>query len=545
MSTGADTPPQRRRPHHSPTTQALIERYARRLPLRLEELADKLAALRTQPRDPELREHARAAAHTLRGTAGSFGFPRVSEQIGRIDDALRRAGPLDRLDLDALDRAVSAAQELVRSAPGPSQAEVESWKARLLYLDPDPEACERVQEVGRRRLIDVVTASNLHEALRQLGREEVDGAVVELPRGDEDNAAELARALRAIPCNASLPLAFVSADEATPSRVRAANAGAALFLSKPLSGAGLDEAASHLAAIRRASEPRVLILDDDDAFASHAASSLGQGGVVVRTLTDPDELLGLLESTDPEALLLDVRMPGIDGLDVCRMLRTTSRWQDLPILMITADTTAATRLAAYGAGCDDVLLKPVLADELRLRVKLRVERRRLLQARAERDPLTNLPLRRWFIERLRARLSEAHRRGLPISLVLLDLDHFKEINDRHGHLAGDRALARLGHLLAARFRSEDLRARWGGEEFIAAFPGERADTAATLARNLLHELEHTHLESDDGDPFTVTFSAGVAEFPRDGGSLEALLRAVDRRLYAAKAAGRSRVVHRE
>jgi diguanylate cyclase (GGDEF)-like protein len=546
MSTGADTPPKRRRPRHSPTTQALIERYARKLPMRLDELADKLAALRARPGDPELREQARAAAHTLRGTAGSFGFPRVSEQIGRIDDAVRRAGPHERIDLDALDRAVNAAQELVRNAPGPSQAEVESWKARLLYLDPDPEACERVQEIGRRRLIDVLIASSLQDAQRRLGGEEVDGALVELPGGEQDDdAAELARALRAIPGNASLPLAFVSADEATPSRVRAANAGAALFLGKPLSGAGLDEAASHLAAIRRASEPRVLILDDDDAFATCAASSLGQGGVVVRTLTDPDDLLGLLESTDPEALLLDVRMPGIDGLDICRMLRTTSRWQDLPILMITADTRAETRLAAYGAGCDDVLLKPVLADELRLRVKLRVERRRLLQARAERDPLTDLPLRRWFIDRLRARLSEAHRRGLPISLVLLDLDHFKEINDRYGHLAGDRALARLGHLLAARFRSEDLRARWGGEEFIAAFPGERAETAATLARNLLHELEHARIESDDGAPFTVSFSAGIAEFPRDGASMEALLRAVDRRLYAAKAAGRSRVIHRE
>ncbi len=545
MSTGADTPPRRRRPRHSPSTQALIERYARKLPARIDEIADKLAALRASPADPERREFARAAAHTLRGTAGSFGFPQVSEQIGRIDDALRRAGSAGVIDVEELERAIVAASELVRGAPGPAQAEVESWKARLLYLDPDAQAREQVQETGRRRLIDVIPATRVDEACQLLGRDEVDGALVELPEGDDAEALERSRTLRAIPGNASLPIAFVSTDEGTSARVRAANAGAALFLPKPISGSQLDEAARHLAAIRRASDPRVLLLDDDDAFAAHASRSLGRDGVVVRTLSNPDELLGLIEATDPEALLLDVRMPGIDGLDICRMLRTTSRWQDLPILMVTADDRAETRLAAYGAGCDDVLVKPVLADELRLRVVLRVERRRLLQARAERDPLTDLPLRRWFIDRLRARLSEAHRRDLPISIVLFDLDHFKAINDRYGHLAGDRALARLGHLLAARFRSEDLRARWGGEEFIAAFPGERAETAAALAHDLLVELERSPVDADDGTPFIVSYSAGVAEYPRDGASMEALLRAVDRRLYAAKAAGRRRIVHRD
>ena len=523
-----------------------MERYARRLPARLDELAERIARLADDPQDPTRRSAALTTAHQLRGTAGSFGFPRVSEEIGKIDDALRHAGKRAPIDMAALSAWLEAARELVRSAPGLAQPEVASWKARLLYLGDDADSSARVQELGRRRLIEILPATTLAEAAQHLAREETDGALVELPAAQGDEADELASRLQAIPGCAGLPLAFVSADEETPSRVRAANAGAALFLPKPITETGLDDAANQLAAIRRATRPRVLILDDDPAFASLAAHALGSGGALARTLSRPDELLGLLESADPEALVLDVRMPGgIGGLDICRMLRTTSRWQDLPILMVTGDARPETRLASYAAGCDDVLVKPVRADELRLRVKLRVERRRLQHARLERDPLTDLPLRRFFVERLRARLSEAHRRRLPLSLVLLDLDHFKQLNDRHGHLAGDRALAHLGHLLAARFRSEDLRARWGGEEFIVAFPGERAEIAAALAQGVLDDLKRSSIEADDGARFSVSFSAGVAEFPRDGASMEALLRSVDQRLYAAKAAGRGRVAHRE
>lgn len=543
MPTGAENPPGAGARPPGPA-RALIDSYARRLPARLDELGEELADLAGAPDDPEARARVHRKAHQVRGTAGSFGFPRVSEEVGRIDDILRRAGAREPLDVSALTAALESARELARAGARGGAAEVSAWKARLVYLDPDAGARERVQEIGRRLLIEVLPAAGVREAADHLAREEVDGAIADLPRGGADAARALARELRAVPGHSELPLAFASMDEATGIRVRAANAGASLFLAKPIPSGALDDAARHLAAIRRHHPPRALILDDDDTFAALAARALGEGGVRARAIAAPRDLLGLMESLDPEAVLLGPRAAGgASGLDLCRMLRTTSRFQDVPLLSVTDDPSPETRVSAYAAGADDVLLKPVRPDELRLRVILRVDRRRLVRAQLERDPLTDLPLRRWFVDRLRARLSEAHRRGQPVALALLDLDHFKTLNDRHGHLAGDRALAHLGHLLAARFRGEDLRARWGGEEFILAFPGERAVTAAALATSLLGELARAPATAEDGGRLPVSFSAGVAEFPRDGDAMETLLRAADRRLYAAKAGGRGRVRH--
>jgi diguanylate cyclase (GGDEF)-like protein len=125
---------------------------------------------------------------------------------------------------------------------------------------------------------------------------------------------------------------------------------------------------------------------------------------------------------------------------------------------------------------------------------------------------------------------------------LLDLDRFKSVNDTYGHVLGDQVLLQIGRLLRQRFRPYDLRCRWGGEEFVLLFPGERVSTARELATRLLAEVRAVEFESDDGRRFTVTFTAGVAGVPSDGTSLQELLATADERLYAGKAAGRARVV---
>ena len=129
-----------------------------------------------------------------------------------------------------------------------------------------------------------------------------------------------------------------------------------------------------------------------------------------------------------------------------------------------------------------------------------------------------------------------------LSFCLIDLDRFKSINDTYGHLVGDRVLSQLGRLLQQRFRPYDLRGRWGGEEFVLLFPGERATTAEQVVTRLLVELRAVGFEADDGRPFRMTFTAGVAAFPSDGGSLQELIAKADERLYRGKGAGRDRVV---
>jgi diguanylate cyclase (GGDEF)-like protein len=134
-----------------------------------------------------------------------------------------------------------------------------------------------------------------------------------------------------------------------------------------------------------------------------------------------------------------------------------------------------------------------------------------------------------------------------LSIALLDLDEFKRVNDTHGHAVGDHVLATLGRLLGERFRREDVRGRWGGEEFVIIFPGESADVAAAVLRRVLGELVEIPFRARDAAGgseavFHVSFSAGVASYPHDGATIDALLKAADLRLYAAKAAGKSQVV---
>src|SRR5262249_35368210 len=132
-----------------------------------------------------------------------------------------------------------------------------------------------------------------------------------------------------------------------------------------------------------------------------------------------------------------------------------------------------------------------------------------------------------------------------LTLGLIDVDFFKLVNDRHGHAAGDRVLATLGRLLGARFRAHDLKGRWGGEEFALAFPGEEIEVAGALVQRVLDEFASVPFRILGAPPFRVTFSAGLARHPGDGGTVQTLLERADRRLYAAKQAGRARVVGTE
>jgi len=155
------------------------------------------------------------------------------------------------------------------------------------------------------------------------------------------------------------------------------------------------------------------------------------------------------------------------------------------------------------------------------------------------DSLTGLLLRGPVVDALQSKVADAQRRRSVLSVAILDLDGFKSVNDTFGHLAGDRVLVTLGRLLATRFRAEDVRGRWGGEEFLVAFPGEPCEVAEGLVLRVLRELRETRFAGDQGEAFHITFSAGVASYPEDGLTVESLLKTADRRLYHAKRAGRT------
>jgi diguanylate cyclase (GGDEF)-like protein len=431
----------------------------------------------------------------------------------------------------------------VRSPPSSQPPGTDSSGPRVLVVDADPVARSQLVQLGREKLLTVVAVATSAEAVAEAARGPFEAVFID---GSLDpHALALARELRGTAGHERLPLAFLSEKGDVDRRVAAAHAGASLFLPKPVDPYAFGAAIDQMLSLGHTDKMRVLVIDDDPEFVSCVSAVLEGEGILVCRAQDATRLVEVLDEVRPDLILLDAMLPHVSGWDAIRIVRTTPEHRDVPILFLTGCTDMASRIAAFDAGADDYLGKPLVVEELLARVRVRLDRQRLIRELTERDPLTRCLSRRALLDALASRLSEARRHARSLSVALVDVDRFKRVNDSYGHLVGDHVLMALGRLLNARFRLEDLRGRWGGEEFVLVFPGESAPTAAAVLSRVLEEFRAIPFESERGERFFVTFSAGLASFPGDGATVDALIRAADARLYKAKGACRGTVVDSE
>ncbi|MBL8714919.1 MAG: response regulator [Myxococcales bacterium] len=515
----------------------LSKAFGHRLPEKIAALEAAILAAKSLP-----TEFARAQmlAHRLRGSAGSYGFHGVGEAAGRVEELLsvvRDGAPRSFwwTEIENALRDAKLASEQASPAPSPTPSKA------LLVVDDDPEVIRLVVGLARSLVVPIVTAESSYEAVRLARGRALVGAILDVHLFGEESFG-LAREIRETPENEHIPIAFASVDGRLETRVAAIEAGGTRFFDKPISVEGFSELVEQFLRLSETRQSRVLVVDDDQEVADQYATHLRNAGYFVDQLPSADGLVERLEDFRPDVLLLDVALPHVSGIDVCHALRISQRWEFLPILLVTGQLDPHTRLRAFRAGASDVIGKPVLMEELLARVGVQDERMRLLRDRADRDSLSQLMLRRAFVEAFQRALASAAREHGRLSLVLFDIDHFKRVNDEHGHLAGDQVIAKLGELLRRRFRAEDLRARWGGEEFMLVFPGQDLEFAARSAERLRADLSQLVFTADDGTSFQVSVTAGVSAYPDDGSSTSALIRRADQRLFSGKAAGRNQVV---
>ena len=354
-----------------------------------------------------------------------------------------------------------------------------------------------------------MTAQSADEAVQRARTQPLVAAILDVHLMQE-NSFELARRLRETPCNSEISIAFASVDSRIETRVAAMEAGGSRFFEKPITEESFGELVLGFVRNSDARQTRVLVVDGDLDISQRYARDLRPAAMSVDTLESADGLIEQLETTSPDILLLDVDLPGISGIDVCRALRMSERWGRMPILILTTSTDADTRIRAFRAGASDVIAKPVLAEELRARISVHEDRLRLFRDRLDKDALSGLLLRRSFVEAFGRAIAMCDRSEKPLALALIDIDHFKQINDAYGHLVGDQVIARLGELFRIRFRVEDLRARWGGEEFALVFVGSTTEFAELAVQRLLSEFRELRFVAEDGTLFRATFTAGVA-----------------------------------
>jgi diguanylate cyclase (GGDEF)-like protein len=304
---------------------------------------------------------------------------------------------------------------------------------------------------------------------------------------------------------------------------------------------------------------KILIIDDERTSLLVLKRQLEKWGHEVLAATGGREGLDLLRHDGEISMLVtDWIMPGVDGLEVCREARKMHRKRFLPIMMLTALTDTQDLVQALNAGADAFLSKPVNIAELQavLRVTERVldlesrlaaqinaleEARAEIQAMAETDDLTKLPNRRSTLDRLAHEIKRAERYKLPLSIVLMDLDHFKEVNDTHGHPAGDAVLRQTSEVLMEVIRETDFFGRYGGEEFLGIMAQTDLLGAGVIGERLRRAIEAASFDIGEGKTLHRTASLGAACWRHGNDTEERLIARADDALYRAKAGGRNQV----
>jgi len=291
-------------------------------------------------------------------------------------------------------------------------------------------------------------------------------------------------------------------------------------------------------------KPRILLVDDDPAMLRLIAAWLEKSGFEIECANNGQEAMQSIELDPPEMLITDWEMPGIDGVQLCRWVRDQNFSNYVFTIILSVRETADDVVRGFDEGADEFIHKPVSRRELLSRVKAGrriIELERRLHRLAGQDSLTGLATQRVMYRNLHSEWSRSQRYRLPLSVVMLDIDFFKRVNDTYGHAAGDDVLRRVAESMSLSCRESDLLCRYGGEEFCAILPETTETNAALWADRVRESVAAKPIKIGD-DTIDITASFGVAQMSTDTDCAEELVDCADQALLLAKRSGRNRVI---
>lgn len=341
-----------------------------------------------------------------------------------------------------------------------------------------------------------------------------------------------------------VPIIFISRQHDVRTRLFAVKAGGRGFLVRPLEFTNLIEKIDQLTTPVSEKIPyRILIVEDSRTQAHFINQHLENAGMITEILIDPLKINDALIEFQPDLILLDLYMPACSGIDLARVIRQQDMFVGIPIVYLSAEEDLNKQLIAIRGGGDDFLTKPIVPQYLIDAVAAKAQRSRILRAEMIMDSLTETLNHTRILEQLELEIARAKRNKTPLTFAMIDIDHFKTINDSHGHPVGDRVIKGLARLLKQKLRKSDSIGRYGGEEFAIILP--QTEPEAFYAK--LDEIRRSfskllHRSSDPLIEFSGTFSAGLAQLGGDINTVDEIVQAADKALYEAKAKGRNCLV---
>ncbi|MGH9469605.1 MAG: response regulator [Terriglobia bacterium] len=498
-------------------------------------------ALLERKLSPVLREEAEREAHRLAGAMGTLGFAAGSRFAREAEDLLREGARLsESRALRFSELVVALRLDVSRSSEASEAAPPENQRA-LLVVDRDVEFAEKLAAEAASRGFEVDSAQDWPAARREIAKRVPDAVLLELSFSGrtEDGLAALAELASEAP---PVPAVVLTSKGTFTDRVEVARHGGHGFVSKSTPPAQIMEAVEQLLERSNANEARIMAVDDDPQMLAVIRTLLEPRNLRVLTLNDPLQFWDEFEKFAPDLLVLDVDMPHLSGVELCRVVRNDFRWAGTPVIFLTRHNDAETIQRVFSAGADDFVAKPIVGPELLTRISNRLERLRLRRSFSETDPLTGALNRRKSSQMIADFMELARQHHQPFSLAVLDVERLAEINSRHGYAAGDTVLQRVAGILQDAFRSQDVFARWSGGIFVAGMYGlTRYDGVQRLAGPLA-AAQKQGFSGAHGSEFNAVLSAGVAQYGEDGTDLDSLYKAAEAALKSAQAAGGGKVM---
>lgn len=535
--------------------QQLSEQFLQRLRQELPQLAEKALQLLTcsDPREQLLRlTELRDELHRLAGSAGTFGFNELGTRARLLEQQTQQwlsslelqrqglQGLVNELQQLASVEQVSQASVAPVVAPVPKVIGVNRDRSYKVFILEDElkvgEAIRLTLNTFGYQAEHFLTTAALDAALvEQLP----DALIIDVNLGEDQRTGLDYVAVLQQRLECSLPILVLTTQNDFHTQLQAVRIGAVGFFNKPVDVAKLENRLERCFN-RQNSEPyRVLIVDDDRELSDRYRLVLSGANMLVEVANDPLQLFDAMARFHPEVLVLDVNMPGCSGPELAQIVRFNDDWLRVPIIYLSAETDIAQQMSALIRAGDDFVTKPISDNSLIATVFARTQRARLLSNALSRDSLTGLLKHADIKEKVTIERERAMRTSKPFSVVMLDIDHFKKVNDTHGHAVGDNVIRALANLLRQRLRRVDSLGRYGGEEFLAVLPDCNGVQAVKIIDQIRQQFSLLSFVGEQGE-FFVSLSAGVACCM--GSTANEVMETADRALYNAKRSGRNRVL---